>query len=451
MPVTVNCPCGRTLRARDEQAGRRCKCPGCGNTIEVPFPAPAELPKAAAGSAGVRDALHEIAAAAAEARASATPGWTAPPAPAAAPVPVAAIPVYPAQQLSTGDPPWRAKLYWLLLLLILPLAWSTLAGPTDPAELLDRTIEAHPELEEQIVAAEEGEADIEDVLDALPGNKLVGALHARGSWFHWVYALISGLMFFGVILLASPGKSRESIELGAEPDVKRLHLLWAGLFTGTLGVVLLVALQVAGLFCCLGALYLAALHPDAPFGASLLGFVLGVGFCEEGIKAMPVIWRMYRPTYLSWQGACLLGMASGAGFGVSEGIHYSTNYYNGLSGAEDYVLRFTSVAGLHVLLSGACGILLHRHQRHLDEGSDWADWLLTMAAIITVPMVLHGLYNTLLKKDFTVIALFIWGACFAWLAYLIESSRKREARAVSQIAKAPRLVRTARGMRWVQE
>ena len=104
------------------------------------------------------------------------------------------------------------------------------------------------------------------------------------------------------------------------------------------------------------------------------GFVLGVGFCEEGIKAMPVIWRMYRPSYLSWHGACLLGMASGAGFGVSEGIHYSTNYYNGLSGAEEYVLRFTSVAGLHVLLSGACGILLHRHQRHLDEGSDWADW-----------------------------------------------------------------------------
>ena len=68
----------------------------------------------------------------------------------------------------------------------------------------------------------------------------------------------------------------------------------------------------------LGAMYLAALDPTAPFGASLLGHFLGVGLCEEMIKSLPVMWRIYRPDHCGWREACLWGMASGAGFGVSE-------------------------------------------------------------------------------------------------------------------------------------
>ena len=95
-------------------------------------------------------------------------------------------------------------------------------------------------------------------------------------------------------------------------------------------VALLLTFQYFGpCFCCISIWYLAALHPDAPFGPSLLGFVLGVGVAEEITKCIPVLWRIHRQD-IDWRGACLLGMASGAGFGISEGVHYCSNFYNGI-------------------------------------------------------------------------------------------------------------------------
>jgi hypothetical protein len=38
MAISVTCSCGRSLRAKDEAAGKRVRCPGCGNTVEVPAP-----------------------------------------------------------------------------------------------------------------------------------------------------------------------------------------------------------------------------------------------------------------------------------------------------------------------------------------------------------------------------------------------------------------------------
>lgn len=36
MPIQVTCPCGRSLRLRDELAGLRVKCPECGDALDVP-------------------------------------------------------------------------------------------------------------------------------------------------------------------------------------------------------------------------------------------------------------------------------------------------------------------------------------------------------------------------------------------------------------------------------
>jgi hypothetical protein len=41
MPIAVACPCGVKLKAPDAAAGRRVKCPKCGNPLSVPAPAPA--------------------------------------------------------------------------------------------------------------------------------------------------------------------------------------------------------------------------------------------------------------------------------------------------------------------------------------------------------------------------------------------------------------------------
>ena len=36
MPIVVVCPCGKSVTAKDELAGRRVKCPGCGQPLLVP-------------------------------------------------------------------------------------------------------------------------------------------------------------------------------------------------------------------------------------------------------------------------------------------------------------------------------------------------------------------------------------------------------------------------------
>ncbi len=43
MPIEFQCSCGRTLRVKDEMAGKRAKCPGCEQALTVPSePVPAE-------------------------------------------------------------------------------------------------------------------------------------------------------------------------------------------------------------------------------------------------------------------------------------------------------------------------------------------------------------------------------------------------------------------------
>src|SRR3989442_16044479 len=39
MPISVTCDnCGKSLKVKDEWAGKRAKCPGCGSTFAVPGP-----------------------------------------------------------------------------------------------------------------------------------------------------------------------------------------------------------------------------------------------------------------------------------------------------------------------------------------------------------------------------------------------------------------------------
>jgi hypothetical protein len=40
MPISMSCDCGRSLRVKDEFAGRKVKCPQCGAVLAVPAPEP---------------------------------------------------------------------------------------------------------------------------------------------------------------------------------------------------------------------------------------------------------------------------------------------------------------------------------------------------------------------------------------------------------------------------
>jgi len=431
MAITFSCECGKRLKTPDDWGGRWVRCTACKRELLVPLPE------------GESFRLADDA-----------PPPPAPPPFIPPPVwqPVAHEPpttrirpaiAAPSEELGDAERGWRGYLHWLLLLAMIPLGFHTFQKHEDFATRLERMVESSPELQDavgQLDPENITQDDIEGLFKVLPGNKLAGALHGRYSLIHWGYALLAAMLFYAFVVVALPG-------MPARP----LHLLWSGLFTGTLGVMLLLAIQFVGMFCfcCIGAWYVAALHPDAPFGPSLLGFFLGVGLFEELIKSLPVIWRLYRPEPCGWREACLWGMASGAGFGVSEGIFYSTSYYNGVEPATTYFVRFLSCVAFHTMLSGSCGILLQRHQHHLDAERDYFDWAITFMAIISVPMFLHGLFNTLAKKEMEVAQLFLAAVSFGWLAYLIRSSRKRERGLEEQALAGPMVVRTAQGTRIV--
>jgi len=55
VPILVKCDCGKQMRVVDDQAGRRVKCPGCGEVLTVPRPAEPEPAPVVAAPPGMLD------------------------------------------------------------------------------------------------------------------------------------------------------------------------------------------------------------------------------------------------------------------------------------------------------------------------------------------------------------------------------------------------------------
>jgi RsiW-degrading membrane proteinase PrsW (M82 family) len=381
-----------------------------------------------------------VAARRAQAAQAAPTAQTAPSAPAAASAPPTPPPppAPTAPPLAAAHRPVSSYFYWLLLLLFIPLAWVVTHRPSGAdrtvKEQLYRTIAAHPEAKSAVEALPPN-ASLDDIFDAvitaLPEHKLDGAYLARDTVDHWTFASMSVGGFLLVVILLFP--------VG---DAKWQHMISIGVFTGTVGICLLLAFQraalqarfVAGggwlgilsdLLWLVGQSYRMALGSNNGFAVSFLGFTAGVGFCEEVCKALPMLWQARRPGgFLRWRSAMLWGLVSGIGFGVSEGITYCADSYNGIASADAYLVRFISCVGLHAIWSAAVGVTLFRHQHLLRQAVSLGQWFVRVAQVVIVPMVLHGLYDTLLKQHFDHYALGIALLSFAWLAYQIERAER---------------------------
>ena len=261
-------------------------------------------------------------------------------------------------------------------------------------------------------------------------------LLAKNSWGHWGLAGLAALLFLSYFCFAYP---RGNATVG--------QLLRVGLFTGTIGIVLLYAVQILAalatrfriygrgllmliwlILVALAFSYSAAENSENGFILSFIGFTLGVGLLEELCKLLPLIWHFRRGGELDWRGACIWGLASGAGFGVSEGITYSARYYNGAATLEMYLVRFISCVALHAAWAGSAAILLYRRQGDLQGDIEKSHWVKVLAPVLIGPMVLHGLYDTLLKKEMALWALLAGAASFVFFVWLQE----REARAETE-------------------
>ncbi|HEV3204336.1 MAG TPA: PrsW family glutamic-type intramembrane protease, partial [Gemmataceae bacterium] len=222
-------------------------------------------------------------------------------------------------------------------------------------------------------------------------------------------------------------------------------LILIGLFTGIVGVSFLLAVQFLAYYAhgfwvsgggavtiillilnFIEFSYRSALDPNTNILWSFLGFTFGVGLLEELCKAAPLIFYYRNCETMSWRGACRWGLASGVGFGVAEAISYAADFYNGIETEGIYVVRFVSCVGLHGIWSASAGITLYRCQHLIQGDLEWKDYIWPLIRVLGIAMVLHGLYDTLLKKDMFEMALAVAVVSFGWLAWQIESLREEE-------------------------
>jgi RsiW-degrading membrane proteinase PrsW (M82 family) len=176
----------------------------------------------------------------------------------------------------------------------------------------------------------------------------------------------------------------------------------------------------------IGFSYRAANDPELGLVPSFLGFTFGVGFCEEACKVLPLLWHYRVKGTLPWRASCAWGFASGIGFGVSEGIMYSADFYNGIAPGDIYLVRFISCVALHGIWSASAALFIHRFRGIIQANFVWYDFVPRVLFLVSIPMVLHGLYDTFLKRDLNVPALVTALASFAWFAWSMERTRRAE-------------------------
>ena len=297
-------------------------------------------------------------------------------------------------------------LYLLFALALIPLVFSLLGESEGIESRLVRTLQAHPEA---LAQADQVES-FDEFVELLPEGRIDGAHLSRDSWMHWFYALLAAAGFLGVIWVlfeADATTPKQLLVIGAATATGGIIFLlgvqWIAAATqGWIVVGRSIVVLFFYIIKFIGFSYNAAMDPENGFWLSFLGFTFGVGLCEELTKSLPVIFHYRGGGTMDWRDACMWGLASGIGFGVAEGIIYSSGHYNGLATGGIYVVRFISCVALHATWTAAASIMICRRRAWVEKDEDWSDLGATLLYVLAVPVVLHGLYDTLLKRDMNV-------------------------------------------------
>lgn len=447
MPIAFNCQyCGQLLKVLESSAGKACLCPKCKTRVTAPL---MELPEAQplpplseyALSPKVQRPTH------------AQIEELSPVAPVSEPVkskkPKARRLTQDERFLSESAPWYVRHLHWLLLLAMIPLFGSMFRKDDfDVIERMEHTIEQLSEEEREAFEDAQrpsffGRNRNSDPFELLPQHKLVGAWLPRNTSAHWLLAAATTcffLLFFYILTVRTTAKP--------------WHLLLAALTTATIGIMLLISVQfiseishyLSGIFAVvffpfkvLGYAYHVALDSRSGFGKSLFGFTIGVGICEEWVKLLPVLYYLWNCKKLNWHAAFLWGLASGAGFGISEAVMYSSQMYNGFMPGDVYFVRFISCVALHGIWSGSVAIILYMMRSTLkDDDTRWWSKLGIVCLASAIPVILHGLYDTFLKMEMEFAALAVALFSFGFLAYL------------DYILHQPRMLSYLRGTGWAK-
>lgn len=402
-------------------AGRRVKCPACGTLLKIPEPRQPD-----------RD-TYEI-----EQEPSEPPKSSETYAPEPDPTPekqeIAPAPKVKRHRDIVEEKPvhsWRDFTYFILVLALLPLGLLLFLKKDDAAARLVRTLEKLPKgVQDRL-----DNLDEEELFKVLPDSRIEGAHLGRTSYRHYLYGFVAAGAFFllGVFLVRAE-------------DSHPWSILLSGVFTGTAGIVILLLAQlfaavtqghilVSGnpvilvifwVAWAIGFSYSVVSNPDYGFLATFFGFTFGVGFCEELCKALPLIIYYKGRRNPRWHDGCAIGYASGAGFGIAEALLYSGNQYNGIATYDVYLVRFISCVALHIIWSLSTALFLHKHQWLLHDAESGYEYIPRVMVVVSIPMMLHGLYDSALQKHMGWLALVAALVSFAWLVWLMETARKSD-------------------------
>src|SRR3954470_24639894 len=248
------------------------------------------------------------------------------------PLPTVTVDEKIARDLKELPPRGIRRSYCVLLIALIPLIIFLLqTGKRYDAQVrLAHTLSNLSAKDQIRIGAEfsKNNQSIDKLLMELPGHRIENAHLGRDSWIHWFYAAAAAAAFLGALVLMFPSTRATPREL-----------FRVGLFTGTIGMLLLLAFQFAAavtrgawpipsgpitlvllaffyILKFFGYSYTVAFNSSSGLPMSWMGFTFGVGFCEETCKMAPLVRHFrYRGT-LDWRGACMWGMASGIGFGI---------------------------------------------------------------------------------------------------------------------------------------
>lgn len=320
----------------------------------------------------------------------------------------------------------RDAMVWILLVALLPLAIKICLPSVPLATRIQKTLEQLPKNPEEGEEEEDEAATPHEFVLLNPDVTLAGAHLPRESNVHWLYGALATLAYFTLLVF-----------MRSRTKVSHLRLLLTGIATGTLGIAMLFLFQILAeislhtrvigggtgalvlmILRFIGFSYRCAMDPNNGFLLSFVGFTCGVGFCEEVCKAVPIMMYLRATPKADWRGTCLLGLASGVGFGISEGIMYSSSYYNGVEPGFTYLVRFASCVALHAMWSGTVALLMFGNQDYIDGGDDFPTFFWGILQYVLIAMVLHGLYDTMLKQHLDILALVVALGSFGWMAWL---------------------------------
>ena len=368
------------------------------------------------------------------------------------------------------------KVSFLLMLFLTSVPMLVILGTKDDWQ--QRFIETIKENQEKIRISQlpDNLSSLDEVIDyviyQLPDHKIKGAALPRDTNAHFIIALVSWwcwMVFFSIFLSSSSNEENWAI--------------LSSLFTAISGILILLVIQLlvleiykSGIWKTLkifrgrysifglilyfiGFSYYGALDPESGFIKSFIGFTFGVGLCEELVKLIPVVWLMKkafkREEISHLPGILLVGLASGVGFGVAEGIMYSAQFYNGIHGWDVYWVRFVTCVALHSTWTGIAVLsfflFLFREEEttknekakdeknkedekkekshiSIEEQSDmgFKEIMFMLAIFSVVAIILHGLYDTLLKKGEDFLAFVVAITTFVVFYYLLSKMYEKE-------------------------